>query len=473
MSVHDKLAKYNLMWNSRCHILICKKCHMGIPVKEVRGHYKAENDSCPWTKDQVSEDLDEYNDMITSSNVPPELVNEHPCEPVQGLMLHNGFSCTVCKLSWPAKKTMKNHFSSVHGKGTAYRMINSQAAKCQTFYGHVHKHYFTVLPHKRATGVEAELPRLRSPSPTNDDHQQAVHKMINKLEEHAKAEAVVIPEDGSRKDMANWIFTTGIYTYVEGLIEQGKTYHDMVVACDQEQESVEVMVVYIASWIDTVMRRLHKTGQFLKRLCMAETRCVMLHIDMEDNKGMMPLQEKTSVFKYARIIATFIWFLVHQVDQGLDCKTQLHNRTRQQLRVLRNIVSTKKVPSSNTVPSERMEFVDITQDDISRQVSAILCAIFQVRVGGYVQQYHFPPMQFLATGRSPVAPRDSAARTHFGGGPHGPLSRRPAPSHLIKCVYTQCPPTASIVGMVITRMHCSRIVCRLPWSAALQVRRRR
>ncbi|KAH9806889.1 hypothetical protein DFH28DRAFT_918690 [Melampsora americana] len=138
IELHDKLAKYNLMWNSRCHILICKKCHMGVPLKEVRGHYKAENGSCPWTKDQVSEDLDEYNDMITSSNVPPEVVNEHPWEPVQGLMLHNGFCCTVCKLSWPAKKTMKNHFSSVHGKGTVtYVTCDTLQMQMMMIYGYV------------------------------------------------------------------------------------------------------------------------------------------------------------------------------------------------------------------------------------------------------------------------------------------------------------------------------------------------
>ncbi|KAH9806938.1 hypothetical protein DFH28DRAFT_855070, partial [Melampsora americana] len=30
------LAKYNLMWNVRCNILICKICHGGVPVSEVR-----------------------------------------------------------------------------------------------------------------------------------------------------------------------------------------------------------------------------------------------------------------------------------------------------------------------------------------------------------------------------------------------------------------------------------------------------
>ncbi|KAH9806786.1 hypothetical protein DFH28DRAFT_919286, partial [Melampsora americana] len=36
IELHDTLAKYNLMWNVRCKILVCKICHGGVPVNEVR-----------------------------------------------------------------------------------------------------------------------------------------------------------------------------------------------------------------------------------------------------------------------------------------------------------------------------------------------------------------------------------------------------------------------------------------------------
>ncbi|KAH9814530.1 hypothetical protein DFH28DRAFT_854628, partial [Melampsora americana] len=32
----DTLSKYNLAWNSRCRILLCVKCHVGVPVDQVR-----------------------------------------------------------------------------------------------------------------------------------------------------------------------------------------------------------------------------------------------------------------------------------------------------------------------------------------------------------------------------------------------------------------------------------------------------
>ncbi|KAH9806980.1 hypothetical protein DFH28DRAFT_939891 [Melampsora americana] len=32
--VTDTLSKYNLAWNSRCRILLCVKCHVGVPVDQ-------------------------------------------------------------------------------------------------------------------------------------------------------------------------------------------------------------------------------------------------------------------------------------------------------------------------------------------------------------------------------------------------------------------------------------------------------
>ncbi|KAH9814516.1 hypothetical protein DFH28DRAFT_894850, partial [Melampsora americana] len=351
IELHDRLAKYNLMWNVRCNILICKICHGGVPVSEVRSHFNAENDYCPWTKEMVLEDLEEYSAKEKGVNVPPEDVVGGKYEPVQGLLIYNGFTCTLCDKSWPSKKTLTNHFLAEHG------------------------------------AAQPNLVREETPTPTNHSHREAVQKMIEKLEKHAAEESSTPLDDGMRKDMANWIFTTGIYDYVEGLIEAGKTYEELVVV--GEEESINVMVVYIASWINAVMKRMHKTGQFLKRLCMAETS------EMEDNKGMMPLQEKASVFKYAKILSTFIWFLVKQAESRVDQDMQLHNCTKAKIVALRDIVLRMDTPGS-TVHGETMEYCDITNDLISKYVSQILCGIFQVQVGGYVGQYHFPPMQFLA-----------------------------------------------------------------------------
>ncbi|KAH9807145.1 hypothetical protein DFH28DRAFT_847322, partial [Melampsora americana] len=114
IQVHDILTKYNLTWNTRCSILICVQCSIGVPVAEVWSHFKKENQVCNFSKEDVKLDLFGYADLIKGNITPPDYEWGKACEPVQGLVCYNGYTCKLCSQTWPCHKTMENHFSKYH-----------------------------------------------------------------------------------------------------------------------------------------------------------------------------------------------------------------------------------------------------------------------------------------------------------------------------------------------------------------------
>ncbi|KAH9806649.1 hypothetical protein DFH28DRAFT_825725, partial [Melampsora americana] len=114
IEVHDVLSKYKLVWNKRCKILICVQCGIGVPAGEVWSHFKRENIDCPYSKEEVKGNLLSYVDLIEGNITPPGYEWGKPCEPVQGLVCYNGYTCKLCNLTWPCRKTLENHFCKTH-----------------------------------------------------------------------------------------------------------------------------------------------------------------------------------------------------------------------------------------------------------------------------------------------------------------------------------------------------------------------
>ncbi|KAH9806882.1 hypothetical protein DFH28DRAFT_918694 [Melampsora americana] len=117
IEVNDILSKYNLAWNKKCKILVCVPCHVGIHISEVWGHFRRAHPPCNFSKSDVAVDLCDYADMIEGSVYPPGYVPGTPCEPVQGLMSYDGYTCKLCNLTWPCKGTLDNHFRISHAAG--------------------------------------------------------------------------------------------------------------------------------------------------------------------------------------------------------------------------------------------------------------------------------------------------------------------------------------------------------------------
>ncbi|EGG07548.1 uncharacterized protein MELLADRAFT_85626 [Melampsora larici-populina 98AG31] len=348
--------------------------------------------------------------MAQGSVFPPGYEAGNPCEPVEGLVSYNGYTCKICNLTWRCRKTILNHFSLKHAKELPTedsRKPHRRRDKCQTFYGHNREKFFAVLPHVQPAIVggngmmEQEVVDVL-------DESDVVTRMILKLEEDAAQLVDHGPDSTLEKEQANWIYVTGIHTYIELLKESGKTIEQLVVAGDGN-ERVEVMVRYIAAWIDKTMKRLHETGQLIKRMCMAETS------EMEDNKGLMPLQEKASVIKYAQILASFMYYLICQAEDPVDPEYQLYNVTKNEIMQLRNIAAPMELPPKVPGQGDDLDFSRITNNPLGKQVSKVLCSVFQAGTGGWCKQYQTPPMQFLAFSTLKIdgSYHDSTLLTHL------------------------------------------------------------
>ncbi|EGG00361.1 uncharacterized protein MELLADRAFT_93356 [Melampsora larici-populina 98AG31] len=358
----------------------------------MHSHHMKDDHSRVVEKAFMMAELQEYEPLIAAGPFPPGHVEGQKDKPIEGLLLYDGFTCKLCHKSWKTMKSVINHFMIHHkcdfefySPAARQRRVHIQADKCQGLYGHVHRRWFPVLPYIRQH-TEFDLPRDNQTPTPELGRSEAVTLLLEKLESCAAEEAEQSPDSLFDEDMANWVYVTGIYTYTQGLLASGKSCEELVVA-GAGNENVESMVAYIATWINNTMKRLHKTGQLLKRMCMAETS------ELEDNKALMPLQEKASVFKYARILATFMWFLIEQAEDPLDADMEIHDVTKAQILALRDVVLHLTAP--DTDPSQ-LDFMPATEDHVSSHVSGILCSVFQTYCGGWAQQYQLPPMAFIA-----------------------------------------------------------------------------
>ena len=60
---------------------------------------------------------------------------------------------------------------------------------------------------------------------------------------------------------------------------------------------------------------------------------------MEDNKGIMPLQDGKTVTKYAGIISAFIWYLIVQSENPVDDRIQIYASQQDLIMELKEILS--------------------------------------------------------------------------------------------------------------------------------------
>ncbi|EGG07544.1 uncharacterized protein MELLADRAFT_62530 [Melampsora larici-populina 98AG31] len=397
---NDLLGQYHLAWNVCCQILICTECHAGVVPEEVAAHLKTHHKQDSKVKqEEVMENLKEYVIQVNEGPRPLDYVKGKRLPPLEGLIVYNGYTCKICDRSWQALRTAQNHFGKKHRDLAGERDNHIQTDKCQHLYGHHHSCHFPVLPYVRP--AVASGPGMRSgrtPSPEVSDRGDAVHKLVNKLEEHAMAGVGPGPDSEFDKDTAHWLFISGIQTYIEGLIIKEKTHEDIVEAV-QIDENVEKMIPFLASWINKTMKRLHQTGQMLKRVCLCKDDALIPR-NLEHNKGLMPLQEKASVIKYACIyaciLANFLWFLVLQTDIPVHTGIQLYNVHKPFIHQLKDMVLPLELRRQNLNQYGAEEIIPVENRALSKLASQILCKVFQVPAAARNCQYLFPPMQFLA-----------------------------------------------------------------------------
>ncbi|KAH9807158.1 hypothetical protein DFH28DRAFT_916926 [Melampsora americana] len=122
IQVNETLRKYDLLWNTRCRILICATCHVGLPFKEMHSHHMNDDRTRDVDKDVMMDDLKEYEPMICKGPFPPDHVHGKSDKAIEGLLLYNGFTCKICQKSWKTMKSVINHFIENH-KGECVQVL--------------------------------------------------------------------------------------------------------------------------------------------------------------------------------------------------------------------------------------------------------------------------------------------------------------------------------------------------------------
>ncbi|EGF97080.1 uncharacterized protein MELLADRAFT_114611, partial [Melampsora larici-populina 98AG31] len=313
----------------------------GSDIKEMHTHHMNDDPTRDVDKEVMMAELQEYAPLIAAGPFPPHHVEGQKAKPIEGLLLYNGFTCKFCNKSWKNMKSVINHFIT--------------------------------------------------------NHKEAVNILLEKLTACATEEAELGPDSILDKDMANWVYVTGIYTYTQGLLRNGKTCEELVVA-GAGNENVESMVAYIATWINKTMKRLHQTGQLLKRMCMAETSPnlitpIVLFQRIGRQQRAHALARKGLSLQVCADLATFMWFLIEQAEEPLDPNMEIHDVTKARILGLRDVVLHLTTP--DTDPSQ-LDYLPAEDDHVSSHVSGILCCLFQTYCGGWAQQYQLPPMAFIA-----------------------------------------------------------------------------
>ncbi|KAH9806851.1 hypothetical protein DFH28DRAFT_1141434 [Melampsora americana] len=231
ITVSDPLAKYGLVWNASCRILICIQCNMGVPPSEVATHRNHDLNRTVAKKSEVLQELDEYVQLAvppTPPVLPPDYVLGVPCEPIEGLKIYHGFACQICHAAFPAKNSMKEHFREKHLDQYKHRSLHMVATRCQKIYSHNLRLYFSVLPHQaRPHVVHPGLEPPRSPSPQAAPRSEAVKILSKKFDLHA-AQSNLTPSTTSDNQLSNWLYVSGIHHYMTDLFKQGKSIQQLM-----------------------------------------------------------------------------------------------------------------------------------------------------------------------------------------------------------------------------------------------------
>ena len=118
---------------------------------------------------------------------------------------------------------------------------------------------------------------MRSPSPERDpDEAAALKSFLEKVKLYKSEEESSENVTSTSKNLTNWLHVTGIHIYINELRQDGlRVTQDLLISTATDSQ-VAAMVPFVANWIDKSMHMLYRSGFFVRRAVMSETRCVVM-----------------------------------------------------------------------------------------------------------------------------------------------------------------------------------------------------
>jgi Orsellinic acid/F9775 biosynthesis cluster protein D len=124
-------------------LLVCTKCRHGVLASSLISHSNGHDIKLlPEEKRNLQKIMDNSCFLDDSNEVASP---SPPCPPIDGILIQDGFSCSLCSHCCTTFRSMQTHFSSKHKDSSGFAKDNSNAAKVQALFTRRPK-YFAVKP---------------------------------------------------------------------------------------------------------------------------------------------------------------------------------------------------------------------------------------------------------------------------------------------------------------------------------------
>lgn len=118
--VNPALLPYRFVWNKRTCLLICERCNKGVQISEAYTHLKLDDPSLTIDNQRVNKEtlaniLAPYLPNMIDSKLPIGWQKGRPFEAIEGLVMFDGFTCTLCgDHSFEKQESAIKHLRSCH-----------------------------------------------------------------------------------------------------------------------------------------------------------------------------------------------------------------------------------------------------------------------------------------------------------------------------------------------------------------------
>ncbi|PLW39928.1 hypothetical protein PCANC_14252 [Puccinia coronata f. sp. avenae] len=299
--VLDVLRAHHLVWNNYVKMLICTMCHVGIPFAEIKSHYSTAHKSTvnPTNVAQALLDAGITTPPTWVVRTPEEYNPLVPCRPVEGILVYEGFMCLKDGKAFPEEKSMRNHFDTHHKDLKHEWAAHVHKVHCQSLHGHKHRKYFAVklpnTPFAAPPDFTAGDSDLASPTPAQEAARCLSHILSMDLTGLFSWKNI----DVEAASTGLFIKHSGILTAVQSCLE---ILDEGSISALHELPSLASWQPFFSKWLQARMDRLFSVPYLLRRAALSTSS------KFESTNGLSPLQESSSVSRYAATLTKLIIF---------------------------------------------------------------------------------------------------------------------------------------------------------------------